>query len=353
MMTHRERFLAAIRRQMPDRAPRYAEFTPHLLQLLRKKTGCADPAQHFDYEMRELCFQPTQLARDFSAYVGDLPEGSTVSEWGVGEIPAHLYHLTAMVHPMRRFTRVEDIADYPFPDYDARYRHHDLAARASAIHERGLAVVSEWTTIFEQAWYLRGMEELMTDFYERPDMAEALLERVTDVCCFVDRRFAEAGVDLVRTGDDIGTQRGMLMSPGMWRRWLKPRLARLIAEVKHANPNVLVLYDSDGNFEPVIPDLIEVGVDVLAPIQPECNDVEHLKREYGKYLAFWGSLGVQRTIPFGTPQDVRREVRHRMETIGHGGGLVIAPSHVLPPETPWENVVAMFEAIEEFGLYCR
>jgi len=256
-----------------------------------------------------------------------------------------------MVHPMRAVSRVEEIAAFPFPDYDAAYRHCDLETRIEPVHARGLAVVSEWITIFEQAWYLRGMEALMLDFYERPDLAEALLDRVAEVACIVARRFAEAGVDLVRTGDDIGTQRGMLMSPAIWRRWLKPRLAWLIPEVKRANPNVLVLYDSDGNFEPVIPDLIEVGVDVLAPIQPECNNIEHLKREYGKDLAFWGSLSVQRTLPFGTPNDVHREVRHRMQTIGRDGGFVIAPSHVIPPETPWENVTALFEAIEEYGRY--
>jgi uroporphyrinogen decarboxylase len=350
-LTPRERFLAAVRRQLPDRAPRHAEFTPQLLQELRKRTGSADPAEYFGYEMRELYFHPTRLSRDFSAYLGDLPAGSLVSEWGVGEIPAHMYHLTAMVHPMRAFTCVEEIIDFPFPDYDADYRHHDLEQRVAAIHDRGLAVVSEWTTIFEQAWYLRGLEAMMTDFYERPDMAGALLDRVTDLGCCVDRRFAGAGVDLVRTGDDIGMQTGMLMSPAMWRRWLKPRLARLIGEVKDANPDVLVLYDSDGDFKPVIPDLIEIGVDVLAPIQPECNDVEFLKREYGKDLAFWGSLGVQHTLPFGTPDDVRREVQQRMQTIGRDGGLVIAPSHVIPPETPWENVVMLFEAIEEHGRY--
>jgi uroporphyrinogen decarboxylase len=350
-VTPRGRFLTAIRRGTPDRAPRYAEFTPHLLDELRTRTGCTDPAEYFGYEMREVCFHPTQLRRDFSPYLGELPPGSTVSEWGVGEIPAHLYHLTGMVHPLRAATRVEEVVAFPWPDCSAGYRHADLETRVAEIHSRHLAAVTDWTTIFEQAWYLRGMETLMTDFYERPDMAGALLDRVTEIACGVQRRFAAAGVDLVRTGDDIGAQQGMLMSPAMWRTWLKPRLAQLIAEVKRTNPNVMVLYDSDGNFEPVIPDLIAVGIDVLAPIQPECNNVEFLKREYGKDLAFWGSLSVQHTLPFGTPDDVRREVQHRMQTIGADGGLVIAPSHVLPPETPWENVTALFDAIEEYGRY--
>jgi uroporphyrinogen decarboxylase len=211
--------------------------------------------------------------------------------------------------------------------------------------------VSGWTTIFEQSWYLRGMANLMTDFFENPALAQVLLDRVTDLCCTVVRRFAESGVDLIRTGDDIGTQRGMLLAPDMWRRWLKPRLARLIEAAKRANPGVKVLYDSDGNFEPVIEDLIDVGVDVLAPIQPECNDPAKLKREYGHHLSFWGSIGVQSTLPLGSPEQMWAEVRQRMETIGREGGLVIAPSHVIPPEAPWENVVAFFDAVDELGMY--
>lgn len=350
-MTPRERFLTAISRGTPDRAPRYAELTPRLLEMLKEKTGYDDPAEYFDYEMRTVGFHRTQAKGDFSAYLGELPPGSSVGEWGVADVPADLFHLSIQVHPMRDFTSVKQVESYPFPDIPASYRHQDLEQRVAAVHARGLAVVSDWTTIFEQSWYLRGLETFIVDMLERPAIAEAILDRVTDIACLKAKRQGESGADLVRTGDDIGTQRGMMMSPDLWRLWLKPRLARLIAAAKAANPAVKVLYDSDGNFDPVIPDLIEVGVDVLAPIQPECNDPAKLKREYSGHLAFWGSLGVQSTLPFGTVCDIRREVRTRMQTIGQGGGLVIAPSHVIPPESPWENVLALFAAMDEFGGY--
>lgn len=350
-MIPRDRFLAAIHREMPDKVPKHAEFTPKQLANLKARTGSDDPAEWFQYEAREVGFHPTNRKLDYGLYPGCLPEGSTVSEWGVGEVPADLYHLTKMVHPMRGFCSVKEVESYPFPDYEAAYRHQDLEDRIAEVHERGLATVSEWTTIFEQAWYLRGMEALMFDFFDHPRLAAALLDRVTDICCFIVKRFAEAGVDLIRTGDDIGTQRGMMMGPDMWRTWLKPRLARLIDTVKGANAQVKVLYDSDGNFDAVIPDLIEIGVDVLCPVQPECNDPAWLKREYGRDLAFWGSIGVQSHLPFGTAEDVRQEVRRRMDTIGRGGGLVLAPSHVIPPEAPWENVLAFFEGVEAFGVY--
>jgi uroporphyrinogen decarboxylase len=352
-MNQRERFLAAIRREMPNKVPKYAEFTPRQLEQLKAKTGCDNPAEYFNYEMRAIYFEPTSQHPDYSRYLGELPPGSTITEWGVGEVPGDHYHFTRMVHPMRNFTSVKEIENYPFPDYAATYRHQNLEAKIQAVHAQGLATISRFTMIFEHAWYLRGMENLMLDFFERPDFAEALLDRITDIACFIHSRFAEAGVDLIRTGDDIGTQNGMMISPAMWRRWLKPRLARIIEAAKSVKGDVKVLYDSDGSFDPVIPDLIEVGVDVLAPIQPECNDPAWLKKEYGKQLAFWGSLGVQSTIPYGTPYQVRREVRQRIQTIGKDGGLVIGPSHVIPPEAPWENVMALFDAIEDYGHYAQ
>jgi len=137
----------------------------------------------------------------------------------------------------------------------------------------------------------------------------------------------------------------------MWRRWLKPPLARVIAAAKRARPDVLINYHSDGNMEAVIPELIEIGVDILNPVQPECLDPVNLKQRYGQQLAFWGTIGIQHTLPFGSPQEVRDEVRTRIETMGVGGGLLLGPTHIVEPEVPLENIVAMVEAVNEYGVY--
>ena len=108
---------------------------------------------------------------------------------------------------------------------------------------------------------------------------------------------------------------------------------------------------SDGVIDPIIPELIEIGVDILNPVQPECMDPVQLKREYGNELAFWGTIGTQTTMPFGTPEEVKAVVKERIETVGQGGGLLLAPTHVIEPDVPWENVVAFFEAVEEYGRY--
>ena len=141
------------------------------------------------------------------------------------------------------------------------------------------------------------------------------------------------------------------MSLEMYRRVFKPRLARVIRAAKEAKPDIHVFYHSDGNVWNAIPDLIDAGVTVLNPIQPECIDPAAVKREFGDRLAFFGCMSVQRTMPFGTPDEVRAEVKQRLATIGQGGGLLLAPAHVLQPDTPWENVVAFFDAVQEYGYY--
>jgi len=162
------------------------------------------------------------------------------------------------------------------------------------------------------------------------------------------RRLAGADVDILRLGDDVGSQRAMLMSPDTWRTWFKPRLADLIRAAKAVKPDMLVFYHSDGYIEPIIPDLIEIGLDILNPVQPECMDPAQLKREYGRDLAFWGTIGTQTTMPFGDAEEVRRVVKERIDTVGPEG-LLLAPTHVLEPDVPWENIEAFADAVEEYG----
>lgn len=140
-----------------------------------------------------------------------------------------------------------------------------------------------------------------------------------------------------------------MMSPEMWREWLKPRWRSVVQGAKNINPDILAWYHSDGDIRPLIPDLIEIGFDILNPIQPECMDPAELKRQYGDRLAFWGCIGTQTTMPFGSPDDVREAVRWTIENVGHHGGLLVAPTHVLEPDVPWENVRALAEAVDQFG----
>lgn len=202
-------------------------------------------------------------------------------------------------------------------------------------------------TNFEMAWYLRGMENLLVDLMEGSAFAAELLDRVTASREAHARRFVEAGIDVLMLGDDIATQVDMMLSPELWRRMIKPRLARVIDEARRVRSDLLILYHGDGNMRTVIPDLIEVGVDILNPVQPECLDPYEMKREFGKDLAFWGCVGTQTTQPFGTPASIRETCRRLIREVGKGGGLLLAPTHLIEPDVPWENIMAFVDAVRE------
>lgn len=226
-----------------------------------------------------------------------------------------------------------------------------LPRTGERVHEKGLAALAPLTvTIYEVAWQIRGLEETLTDMVERPELADCLFERLARLRLAQTRAHIAAGCDVLLLGDDVSGQNGMLMSPALWRRYLKPRLARIIAEARAIDPGIPVFYHSDGDCRAIIEELIEIGVTILNPVQPECMDPADLKRRYGDRLAFWGTIGIQGTLPFGAPADVRREVKLRMDTVGRGGGLLLGPSHMIEPEVPWENLVALYEAIDEYGV---
>jgi uroporphyrinogen-III decarboxylase len=201
------------------------------------------------------------------------------------------------------------------------------------------------TTIFETAWALRGYEKTLMDFAFNPDFVEELLDIPFHYHLAAAKKLVEMGLDMIWIGDDVGTQDRMLMSPDTWRRFLKPRVATFISTLESVDPKVRIAYHSDGNVCPIIPDLIEVGVDVLNPIQPRSMNPETLKKKYGDKLCFWGSIDEQYTLPFGTPAEVENEVITRLRTIGNGGGLIVGPTHHVQLDTPLENFWAMVNAI--------
>jgi len=150
----------------------------------------------------------------------------------------------------------------------------------------------------------------------------------------------------------VGTQSAMMISPQCWQRFFKPRMATFISEIKALRPQLKVAYHSDGMISPIIPELIEIGVDVLNPIQPACMDPAQIKRQFGDKLCFWGSIDEQHTLPFGTPADVQQEILKRLNTIGKSGGLILAPTHHVQLDTPLENFWAMHKAIIETPYPC-
>ena len=356
-MTSRDRVLSTLARRPIDRTPRllYEEaigYTPPIERLLRGKCAPKSPRDYFDMDITGVIAEPSRLPRNrfdewLGASAGEALASGQVDEWGVWWRTGTFHHFAQVESPLRGDQDLDRLKKYPWPDLDQQYRFSGVAKRVTELHAQGLAVAAFAGSVFEQSWYIRGLEDLMMDLVAAPEVAHYFFERTAALQQFAAEQFARAGVDIIITGDDVAGQQGLLMSAATWRKFLKPRLAATVQTVKRANPASFVFYHSDGNVEPLIPELIEIGIDILNPIQPECMDPAAIKRKYGDRLAFWGTVSVQRTMPLGTPDEVRAEVRARIRDVGRGGGLILAPAHVLGPETPWENIVAFFEAADE------
>lgn len=280
----------------------------------------------------------------------DFKPGTTIDMWGVGHEPgsALAFHMTYMHNPMKSFDSVEQIESYPFPVFDLS-NLPKMTQMAKEFHDQGLAVMGNMQcTVWETAWYMRGMENLLCDMMTEDDMATVLLDKVTDMAVMRAEAYVKAGADVLFLGDDIGMQHTIMMSISLHREWLMPRLKRVIDAAKAINPNVVVFYHSCGRVTELIPNLIEAGIDVLDPVQPECMDFEKIHDMYGDRLSFHGTIGTQSVMPFGTPEDVRREVFKNLDIAGKKGGLYVCPTHMLEPEVPLENVLAYIKACQDY-----
>lgn len=352
-MTKRERAFAAIHRREPGRTPRHVRFSPPMLEAFRQRTGAEDPEVYFDLELTYAVEpEPVGPQEDprslFAPYLPELPAGTTVDRFGRAFVPGSFHHFTRIVHALRDAQEAAELDDYPWPQW-APQPSERLSQQVRALRNQDRFVVGDGGSVWETSWQLRGMDRLFFDMLENPAFAARLLDGVADARCDAARGLAAAGVDMLRIVDDVGMQDRMMMNPAMWRAWLKPRLARIINGARAVNPALLIQYHSDGWIEAIIEDLVEVGVNLLDPVQPECMDPAEMKRRYGDRLAFFGTMGTQSTFPFGAPREVARVVRERIETVGAGGGLIIAPTHVLEPDVPWENVEAFLEAVARYG----
>jgi uroporphyrinogen decarboxylase len=360
-LTHRERVETSLAHETPDRCPMQISFTPEFARSLLVHLNLSSGLQaHNPHGGGNTYLLERHLEQDLllcsvgwaNSYYQDLTPGvSYTDEWGVG------WRAVEYKTPFGNGVYTE-MVDHPLEDDDAieQYRAPDPCREELYREARQLVrnfrkdywiVGVTVTTIFETAWALRGYERILTDFMIHPERLEKLLDIPFQYHLEVAKNLVRIGVDMIWTGDDIGTQEGMLMDPDLWRRHLKPRMARFISELKSINPDVKVAYHSDGNIYAVIPDLVEIGLDVLNPIQPACLDHRRLKHEFGNHLSFWGSIDEQKTLPFGTTQDVTREVRERIRTIGRNGGFIVGPTHHVQLDTPMDNFWAMHRAILE------
>lgn len=356
-MKHRDRVLAALNHEIPDRCPMQISFTPEFATRLAKEINLGSDKIHNPhgggntYDLERALDQDLLLTSVgwANSYYQEADE--YVDEWGIGwrSVPYDTPYGNGRYTEFNQFPPLADdkaIDSYQPPDPNRPELYKESEWVVQKFKDEYWIVGVTVTTIFETAWALRGYEQMLMDLAINPDLAERILEIPYQYHLTAAKKLTQLGVDMIWVGDDIGAQNAMLISPKMWRKFLKPRMANFIAEVKAINPQVKVAYHSDGVLDPIIPDLIEIGLDVLNPIQPASMDPAKLKKAYGDHLCFWGSIDEQHTLPFGSAADVSAEVKTRLETIGKNGGLIIGPTHHVQLDTPMENFWAMVNTIK-------
>ena len=355
-ITQLECFRATVRHETHEGVLAHASYTPDLARRLRERLAIGPEG---DISATLGLYAPTMVQpaptaatpqRDFSRYYADMeiPAGSRINEMGTLCVPVGFYHFDSMVSPLRNARSLDEIRDFPFPVYEG-YDEEQMAARVRDAHGRGRVVAGMIGHIFENAWQIRGMEPFLMDMVAAPENCEYIFDRLYEYQKARACAEARAGVDYLHTGDDVATQQSMMFGVDLWRRFIKPRWADIYASAKALNPELRIWYHSDGNIIDIIPELIEIGVDILNPIQPECLDPFTVGGRWGDRLVLDGCIGTQSVMPFGTAQEVRDTVRRLVDGLGGDGALMLAPTHILEPDVPIENVIAYAEAAREYG----
>lgn len=352
-MTPKDNLISLYKKTGYEYAPVHFELCPSQVEVYRQQVQHGGKPYESYFDFPEIYVDDLELPDfDRTRYYGyfNNPEDIRIDKWGIGyekgsEACAHMEHF---LHPMEGFETLDSFEKFPYPDYLRADETH-IAPQVADIHKRGYAAKAMMAcTVWEVAWYLRGMEQLMSDMILNPELALYHLDRITEISIHRAKAFAKAGVDIILTGDDVGMQNSILMSESMYCEWIKPRFAKIVAAAKDINPDILIEYHSCGYVEPLIPHFIECGIDVLNPVQPECMDFENIFNMFKDRISFKGTLGTQTLMPFGTPGEVTAAVKRNMDIAGPSGGLFCCPTHMIEPEVPWENIMAYVEACKEY-----
>ncbi len=232
------------------------------------------------------------------------------------------------------------LKDYFFPDPNKVMELENIPGFIEKNQEKFIMGALGFS-LYERAWILRGIEPILIDFLANPVFVEELFERITEFNLVITKRLCQFPIDCFHFGDDWGQQHGLIIDPDLWRRFFKKNLKKMYEVVHDAGLPVSI--HSCGDITEIIPDLIEIGVNMISPLQAEALDFEFLKKEYGKDLAFWGGVSTQRTLPNGTPLEVREEVQKRIRVLSKDGGYILAPSHELQGDIPVENILAFID----------
>ncbi len=362
-MKPRDRVLKALNGEEVDRPPIFMTLTPEAAQKMSKHLNMpyeepldsllSTRISHMDLltKMGNDCVGVAATApTNFPTRIIDKELKVSTNEWGMKFIDVGIY-FEFFEYPLAHAKTLEDIENYNWPAPMAEGRFDAAAAAIKKYGDKYAIVADLETSFFETSWYLMGMEKMLMDLAMGEEHVFALFDKIMKINTEIGCKLIEMGVDIIWAGDDFGTQRGMMISPDMWRKVFKPRIKWMFAEFRKVNPKIKIAWHSCGSIIPIIEDFAEIGLDILNPIQPlaEGMDPQFLKDNYGDKLCFFGGIDIQNLMPKGTPSEIKKEVKRRMSILGKGGGYIVAPAHNIQDDTSVENIEAFFEAVMEYG----
>lgn len=361
MMLPRMRVLSALGHKCADRVPLGFAATSEVRQKLRRHFGLETDEAVFErlgIDIREV--GPSYIGPPLQNYNGKEWEGEDDSKafqdiWGVWRRPVSYsggYYQEICWHPLAEAKTSSDLDRFGWPKvswWDMR----SIPAKIDTINEKSeYAILIGNGNIFETAWYMRGLDNMLIDLKVQPEFAYELMHRITDYKIEYLGALLGAGqsrIDLVFTADDIGTQTGLLMSLELWRKIIKPHHVRMNTTLKRFGAKIL--YHTDGAVTEAVSELIDMGIDVLSPLQFSAQGMDPwlLKEQYGDQLCFHGGIDVQTLLPKSTPEEIRKVVKNRIDVLGRNGGYILAPSHAIQIDAPVQNILSLYETARYYG----
>jgi len=354
-LNSRDRVRATVRREPADRTPLDFSANPATLARLKRDFGAGCHRDllellHVDIVDLRGVVDPVWCGpMPFETVTGD---GDTINYWGMQTCVMETAtgpEVCYSRYPLASATTLAEIEQYPWPDPDW-FDFEDFDGRLDEWD--GFAIMASGASIFQHPSFLRGLDNLLAEMIVSPEIAEYLMDRFTDFYCrYFERMFAAVPgkIDILRIADDIGMQDRPLVSMELFERCFVPRLKRLI-DIAHSH-GIAVMFHSCGAVVPFIDRLIEIGVDILDPVQVRAEGMapEGIKERFGDRICFHGAVDTQYLLPYGTPDDIRRTVEELIETLGSNGGFIISPSHVLQTDVPIANITALYKTGYEYG----
>jgi len=364
-ITPRERMKMVINHERPDRTPAVLRARPEVNRALIEYFGVKDIYEvhkilgtdgwggvHLDISFPESERKANTILEGDFPYAGSkvILHDKDIFEdcWGIiRKIGKDRKYVQWVSGPL---VNARDPDEYNFPGPESIIEDEKLPRKVEEQKKSGLWVSGSITQPFTLAWELRGIENLLIDYAINHDFLEKLYDKIYLLYGEMAKKLTSAGIDQLRIVGDIAMQDRLFMRPEWWRKIDKVRLAKLISECKEINPELHIFLHSDGNLWEIMDDLIEIGFEIIDPIQPECMDPVEVKKRYGDKIVLHGCGSLQKTLPFGTPEDCREEVRYLIRNCGYNGGLVLRISNAIGFDVPIENVVAWYEEVRNFNL---